>query len=508
MLLIFLVGVSIGQRSTGMSRPPKPMYNFPPMPPLTGTLADCWNPRALSLCGMKMASKRPKLCTANSVRPTCISKNFTKELQVDGMTKTLSLSLSCPSCIPESAINSFCKKKVTNICPTGRKPNPEFKEIAVTIASRNAGTEFSLCPDCLPKFVPSTCTKTELKACFTKLANTGSRPRACGEGERPIKEGCCMSCTPQSVRCTPAMCPKIRVCKMKNITAGRLTNEAPVLKNDCCRKCIPDGIKKKVGEKCTRTEFKDYMSAVPICEYKEKAVADTAASHVCGPSCKRPQSSFNIGDVMKCLRSRSKCDAVTAPGERELVLPGDACARCIRKRPTCTCSGSLKKKGVCVRKNGNSICVKKIRLAVKLKLKSLKQEIKSMNRNDTVELIREFVSRFCERTSSATRCANFKERVLDSLQCTKKRNSTSDPSTIEIELEMAESPETTTSMAQGRRLLGSTSHETANLVEDAIADDDEIIDSLQYEMASSGSKSIVSGFIVLMSFIGHLLTVL
>jgi len=294
---------------------------------------------------------------------------------------------------------------------------------------------------------------------------------------------------------------------MKNSTAGQLNNEAPILKSDCCRSCIPDGIKKRVGEKCTRTQFREYMSMLPVCEFKERAVFDTRASHVCGPSCKRPQSSFNISDVMKCLRTRSKCDSVTANGESEPILPGDACATCIRKRPTCTCSGSLKNKGVCVRKNGNSICVKKIFLGLKLKLKSLKQEIKRLNTSETVELIREFVSRFCERTSSKNRCASFKDRVLDSLKCIKKKNSTRDPSTIEIELEMAESPVTTTTMAQGRRLLGSTSHETANLVEDAIADDDEYIASITMDPDFSDSNSILPGFIVLLSFIGHLLIV-
>jgi len=254
------------------------------------------------------------------------------------------------------------------------------------------------------------------------------------------------------------------------------------------------------------------MSTLPACEYKEKAVVDKRASHVCGPSCKRPESSLNISDVLQCLRTRPKCDALTATGERELVLPGDACASCKRKRPTCTCSRSLKGKGVCVRKNGTSVCVKKVRFALRLKLKSLKQEIKGLNNDETVEFLREMVSRFCERTGEADRCASFKERVLDSMQCIKKKNSTRDSSTIDIELELAESPVTPGSVAQGRRLLGSTSHDTANLVEDAIADDDEYVDSVQYNTPTptpgSGSKRIVSGFVILMSFIGHLLTVL
>jgi len=495
--------------SVRRSKSPTRKFTLPPTPMRTNTFADCWNPEALSRCAMKMVNQRPKLCARNVTRPTCMNKDITKELTVDGMTKNVSLSVSCPSCIPESAIRSFCKMKVTNICPTGRKPKPDFKEIPLTIASKSAGTKFSLCPDCLPKFVPSTCTKTDIKACSVKLAAGSGRPRDCGVGERPIKEGCCFSCTPLSVTCTKITCPQMRACNMKNNTAGRLSNEASVLKSNCCRSCIPDGIKKKVGEKCTRAQFTEYMSTLPVCEYKEKAVVDTRVSHVCGPSCKRPESSRNISDVMQCLRTRSKCDAVTPTGETELVLPGDACASCIRKRPTCTCSGLLKENGVCVRKNGKSVCVKKIKLGLKLKLKSVKQEIKRLNTDETVELIREFISRFCERASSTDRCASLKDRVLDSLKCTKKKNSTRDSSTIDIELEMAESPVATKAMAQGRRLLGSTSHDTANLVEDAIADDEDYVDSIQTTSTpASGSKSIVSGFIILMSLISHLLTVI
>merc|ERR1712038_122772 len=123
-----------------------------------------------------------------------------------------------------------------------------------------------------------------------------------------------------------------------------------------------------------------------------------------------------------------------------------------------------------VRRDGTATkkCIPKRRIKLILKLKqSIRKEIRQASKETMTGVLKEFIQRFCEQNSEAQRCAQFKDKLLDSLECTKKTNGTRErkdkDNVVEIEVEFGDEEDAETE--NGCRLLSDAAKHDSDYVE-------------------------------------------
>jgi len=400
----------------------------------------CWTAPHLIKCAI--AGKTATPC-ADGVEPTC-------EVMEDAS--------KCPTCIPIPDGVKICSRTDIRECRPQETPSVET-------------TNGELCATCKPKmFEKPDCSEVQLKACATKLLETDNRPAVCEAGVRPERDdtGCCVTCTPKIATCTPE---QIKMCKSEYETTRECNaDEKSSIGDNCCRTCkyVKDVPTRTTATRCSLADMKLAFAAIPDCEEGEKGL--TAKSFTsCAPSCKRPESAFDMEDVIECLKDLPRCSSE----EKPVRLPNTRCPACLPKRPACAvaCAGAR----VCGRvpKNKTMVkkCLRKNQFKLRIKAKSaFSAKLKAFTASQMEGVLVEFVERYCERNGAADKCGEYLDRVRDSIKCVKKENGKD--STI-ITLEVAEDEQD----AVQRRLLQDLSHEASDLVQDAVKDDTDLVDS-------------------------------
>merc|ERR1712141_900362 len=137
--------------------------------------------------------------------------------------------------------------------------------------------------------------------------------------------------------------------------------------------------------RCSRSDFLKALRTVEQCEVGERGITRQSIT-TCAPSCRRPESSHDITDVIECVRNLNRC----AENELQRVLPGEQCARCIEARPTC--ATACNDRQVCVRgRQDNPRCVNKKAATLILKVKqNLKERIQGLSKEQVVPVVLEF----------------------------------------------------------------------------------------------------------------------
>lgn len=276
---------------------------------------------------------------------------------------------------------------------------------------------------------------------------------------------------------------------------------------DGCRSCAPDAPKRDEGKKCSIQDFRTCKENTPSCDVEEEPLTDDENRRCC-PPCVRPASKVHLLRVIACRKLLPECDDDDS-SKRSTFLPGDACPICEPKRPAC--AKACGAKSVCIRgrRDGEIVkkCVRKRRIKMILKLRpNVTEAIRSADKETMTRVLKEFVERFCERNGEAVRCAKFKEKIQESLECTKKKNREGSDDEIEIEVEHAGEDES----AEGRRLLADTDA-VEQFVNDAAKDDPDYVESstleepetpLVYDDSSASTPNIffISVFFSILSF--------
>lgn len=443
--------------------------------------------------------------------PMKICRNFSSFRCVNGTSMRHPNTTWCPSCLSPQMLVSNCRQKV-----------PTCTNVKPMVVLKDTQFGWSLCPSCRPLDAPApSCTPAQVKACYTKMnGDVAQRPPACSAGERPVKDGCCVSCLPATVSCFPNTDPRTfkASAQVKTCIAKQKTN--PVCANgtrpaivNCCRSCTPLGADRPVDAagkklKCTRANFQKALENAPECELNERPLNEKDQKS-CAPSCRRPSSSFKLAEVVSCLTSLPLC----ANGSRPEFIPGERCPTCKPRKPVCAgCTA----KQVCVKKQVGGqwkpTCVRKGFLKMRLTLKdaSFRTKIKALAKAaDAVEIFKEILARFCERPSEVDRCAMFKDRLDESMDVTEKTDVAG--STDKVDFTITTSFDSAKPTATGGRRLLQANDPTA-LLKDAVADSDPNVLSVDsssngvdngQSTKSSGSK-LVSGFIAFLSMAVYL----
>jgi len=360
----------------------------------------------------------------------------------------------CPNCIPRGFLMSLCTVRPTMPCPPAKMPIFAF--------NRSSGRP-SLCPNCIPSPPANTCSREKAIACSKKIKDRDIGICA-KEGEKPNKVDCCLSCLPKCNR------SHFEACKEDYASLRDCVGDEEAKVSKCCRVCKVAVKKRKgVDKKCSREDFKKAIRMTPECGSGEKPVVDEGVLS-CSPSCRRTESSFDLKDVIDCVKSKKECDGEEEP----VVLPGERCSTCRWKG---ACAKTCNNAKVCVRARERDnikkvvlTCVKLRKLRFRLRKRNLTladawAKLKALTKDEIPNVLREMVERFCERNSQAKRCQRFSDVVRDSLVCKKKQEKDGD---IEIEVEVADGDMEI--MSTRRRLAEDDT--PAKFLEDAIEDND------------------------------------
>jgi len=423
-------------------------------------------------------SKVPlELC--DGLRPTCQRHEITwtdkGKVGKDGSTEAPQppkmYNISCPTCVPVDFMHHMCKEKPTEPCRGDNKPEMKWRESK------------SLCPSCFKIPTTDECGADKRKACAGKLKNR--ELEKCVDREVSMKKDCCFSCIPAMLADAEKKKEMVVKCvkKLKDLPdCEDANNEGNDMRaeekkvgardGDGCRSCAPAAPKRAVGKKCAIEDFRKCKEISPTCDVEEEPLTDRENLRCC-PPCVRPASKAHLLRVIACRKLLPECDDDDS-SKRSTFLPGEACPICEPKRPACAKACGAKSVCVRARKDGEVVkkCVKKRRIKMILKLRpNITEEIQNADKKTMTRVLKEFVSRFCERNGEAERCDKFKEKIQDSLECIKKKKG-KESNEIEIEVEHAGEDES----AEGRRLLADTDA-VEQFVNDAAKDDPEYVES-------------------------------
>jgi len=431
-------------------------------------------------------------------RPTCVVSEVTWEDET-GKMPPKTFNVSCPSCVPKGLAN-LCKKRPMSKCDDDNK-------FAMKWDDKNK----DLCPSCFKVKEKEDCTLEERKQCLAKVKTMDK----CGERENAIKDDCCWSCKPREL---PEDAEKkremVEKCA-KKIKGKSKCEEAPDGDDiddreedkkvgsrdaDGCRSCAPPTKERaKKEDKCTLEDLKQCREDSPDCELEEKPLVDEDSLRCCAP-CIRPASKVHLLRVIACRKFLKECDDDEddePDRKRNSFLPGEACPICGTKRPKCEPGCNDKQLCIHVRRDGTATkkCIPKRRIKLILKLKqSIRKEIRQASKETMTGVLREFIQRFCEQNSEAQRCAQFKDKLLDSLECTKKTNGTRErkdkDNVVEIEVEFGDEEDAETE--NGRRLLSETATGAESLLSDATKHDSDYVEGVEGDVVTPGPDSSAS----------------
>lgn len=371
---------------------------------------------------------------------------------------------NCPSCLPNSFLNTLCKKRIEKVCNATEIPKLVRTE--------------SVCPSCIKEDlnIPG-CgdfSVSRLKECQNSLQNNDTA-NVCAEGERPRGKDCCLTCVPVHLT---QNCSKeaLSMCKRKFKDKPDCTDgESPVITSDCCRSCQikkdtdntrPDGGKGK----CAFNKFREALQKVPECAINEVSVTDENNTR-CAPSCRRTESHYAIKDIINCIKKRPEC---TPEGDKVRILPGDLCHRCVKPRPKCP--QSCEELSVCIGEDFNvTRCERRKAFTLKMRIKNLVllAKMRDLTKEEVVPVLLEFVERFCERNSQAVVCENNLGPLRDSLRCVKKMRNGTEERELLVDLEASARGKMRQS---GQRLL-LEDYTPQDLLQNAVEDNTDDVDS-------------------------------
>jgi len=414
--------------SLGASAESSSATSSPPRPPVTRchdetTLRQCYNPKAGP--GIPICSKGDSTACRNG----------------------------CPTCFPlENLVR--CAAPPTISC----EELIRNKGLGAFTVTWDADTK-TFCPPCYRKTVRGECTEDQGKECKQKIE--GGQIRQCDEDEHPGIENCCVTCIAKR-ECKPM--DELKPCASLEDVVGKYG----------CWSCRPSAVMRPSNDDCTSMQFREYKKLVPECTATEKPQLNRSML-TCGPSCVRAASKKHLLEVIACKKQLPQCkDDDTS--KRNFFLPGQACPLCEPKRPGCPvkCDGNK----VCVRgRQKDKKCVRKRRIVLRIVLKKiLRSGLHNISKSDMTGILKELLQRYCERNAQESRCTPNLERILDSLDCTRLREQTeaevTDESMVyEVDVEIAESE--------------SEDDMSSELLEDAVKDDDDYVESAQSTLPSS-----------------------
>lgn len=441
----------------------------------------CLSLRTIQLCRRLNSEFRPGLCGQGESN-VCTNSTFTDHPTFNG--------LNCPSCLPRSAIRPWCKNRVE---PCGDTAEP-------TLAFALTNNKLSICPTCYvaQEDASESCSRTDITVCTATLVAAGVDGR-CEEGERPTREGCCPSCTPRSMIYCAANAENDRrsLYRSKDVC---VQDEEPVVGEDCVPSCrAPASRSRAPGTRCSREDFLTSIRNARECEPLERGITDEQ-SESCGPSCRRPESSYELNEVVECIKDLRRCEQ----GEEPVQLLGSRCKSCVGRRPTC--EPACEEREVCARgsrrNGGTPRCVRKGIYTLRFRTRvgsSLGSSFRSFTNNDQpTRVLIEIVERFCERNSVESRCERFLGAVQDSLRCNRRREDPSNENEHIVEIEIAETEETSSS----RRLL-SEDDTPLTLIQDAVTDVSEDVEGAVTVAPTpednNSFKNKLSGLVILLS---------
>jgi len=317
------------------------------------------------------------------------------------------------------------------------------------------------CPSCLPKaFDKVKCTKSVIKEC--------AAPAACAAGEKPKRDGCCLSCKVQKApKCTVE---QKDTCKASIDSLGECAADADKKSvfdvDTCCVTCKraprPDPTKK-----CTKADFETCIDTAPECAAKEKPVREKGQ---CCVSCRRPAREAPLREVGKC-GAIGVCATDETPTRVKDESGAFACPSC--KRAKAVCSTACSDGQLCVRKkkseeanNTEGECrgkkAKKLRMLAKSAVN--KAFLKGASADEIKATLQEIVDRFCDNEEHADQCEKFQATLTDGM-VVKKVTSKNDE--IEVQVEVPEE------VVVSRRLTSRRlADDAGSLLDAAMADPD------------------------------------
>lgn len=430
---------------------------------------ECYSRIRIAMCASY--GKVPTLCRAGARASCTLTRNRT----------------FCPTCVPISQAPAFCGRlNSISECASGVAPTAQ--------ANFTSG---EICPSCTPPYVPPTCNEAKLRECHTKLQDSGRRPPQCAGGEAPQRDstGCCLTCTPIASACTENDFMRCRAAYAT--TKACQAGENSKIGGNCCRTCKPslDIPTRRTADSCSLPEMKRALKMVPVCEEGEgRITARTSTS--CAPSCKRPESDFDMEDVFECVKSLKPC----AENSKPVRLPGTRCPVCHPRPPVCDACPAARLCGRVPVSNMNRTLVKRClrKHVFQLKLEAKKDFLKGYKKEEMGRVLIEFAERYCERNSAADKCDKYLDRLRDSIKCTRLMK-IGMRTTVTVEVAEDESEDTTTETETSgmRRRLLQTENGASDLLVEATQDDTDLIKSSTV-IENNVSKNMVSHALIIL----------
>eukprot|EP01130_Rhizamoeba_saxonica_P008683 TRINITY_DN3504_c2_g1_i1.p1 TRINITY_DN3504_c2_g1~~TRINITY_DN3504_c2_g1_i1.p1 ORF type:complete len:436 (-),score=132.70 TRINITY_DN3504_c2_g1_i1:32-1339(-) len=350
-------------------------------------------------------------------------------------------------------------------------------------------------PECgseeVPRIDPETCCFDCRLPEFDCTINdrTECDPPLCYSDEIAERDGCCASCIPDypdRETCAERFCDTPRWCNNNNSKIERPNIDSET----CCRTCrinpedFPEGAR-PVNRVCTRKAHTVCKLLRPVCAFGERPMRE---NNTCCRSCRRPGEECTREARVMCRRASSICE----PDEDRVHIEGSCCASCRRPRPECDAPCGAGKRCAYVSIAGVETRCRPIRkrdIYIRAKLTEDRATIRTFDKDDVREMIREFIVDFCSRPENEERCEVIEERLVDGdgLECTIEHKILGTKISLEYVVEDEESEKRAEDDATLALIIDSIEDDNYETFEEGSTDSTDSADSADSADASDSS---------------------
>lgn len=330
------------------------------------------------------------------------------------------------------------------------------------------------CPDCVPPLT-SQCTELQKLQCFNRMA-VDTFP-VCSDVLRPEFVDCCFTCKHAPVvQCSET---ELTTCKDRYDALPECAMDVKPEMVDCCFACRKPSDRTAINldAPCTKVEVIAAIETSPECLSGEEPIVSRES---CAPSCRRPERDCTVESVAICLATRADCVADNSDLAR---VEGECCPTCVRSPPTCATTCTDTERCVMGRQDAAPRCASLDRKVMYMRRKvAARAKMEGLTKEQAREILKEVVTRFCERHENANACIK-RDELRDGLEVRTASQEADNGDRVKLEVDVPKDRAGVTS--GGRRLLS-----TASDLLDAATADAQAAEEFVVETATDASGSV------------------